>query len=93
MLRQLEQTLCRPSTTIRPDKTRPTLAAVTAAIDDLQAAEAAALTRAKGAATKRNEKRTALLGVLRHLSVLRQVYAQATATPTLLSPQREPMLS
>jgi hypothetical protein len=41
----------------------PALATVTAAIDDLQAAETAALARTKGAVTARNDKRKAL-GVL-----------------------------
>src|SRR5262249_15310304 len=40
----------------------PPLAAVTAAIDDLQTAEHGALTRTKGAVVLRNEKRTALVG-------------------------------
>jgi hypothetical protein len=42
----------------------PTLAALTAAIADLQSAETLALTRAKGAATARNEKRAALVSLL-----------------------------
>src|ERR1700690_283555 len=53
----------------------PTLAAVTAAIDDLQAAEAAALARTKGAAAVRNDKRAALLVLLQQL----RGYIQTTA--------------
>src|ERR1700756_4702397 len=45
----------------------PALTAVTAAIDDLQLAETAALTRAKGTIAVRNEKRTALVTLLRQL--------------------------
>jgi hypothetical protein len=42
----------------------PTLAALTAAIADLQTAETLALTRAKGAAAARNEKRATLVSLL-----------------------------
>jgi len=45
----------------------PTLAAVTAAIDDLQAAESAAISRVKGAVLTRNEKKTALVMLLEQL--------------------------
>jgi hypothetical protein len=45
----------------------PTLAAVTAATDDLRSAEAAALSRLKGAVAARNDKRKALLAVLQQL--------------------------
>ena len=53
----------------------PTLAAVTAAIDDLQAAETAALARTKGAVATRNDKRAALVALLQQL----RGYIQATA--------------
>ena len=53
----------------------PTLAQVTTAIDELQAAETAALTRAKGAAAIRNEKHTALVALLQQL----RSYIQAAA--------------
>ena len=42
----------------------PALALITQAIDDLQAAAAAALTRAKGTAQARNDKRSALVKLL-----------------------------
>jgi hypothetical protein len=45
----------------------PTLAAVTAAIDELRAAEAAAIARTKGAAATRNDKRKALVAILEQL--------------------------
>ena len=45
----------------------PTIAAVDAAIADLEKAQAAAQSRTKGAAAVRNEKRTALVGLLRGL--------------------------
>jgi hypothetical protein len=45
----------------------PTLAAISAAIADLQTAEAAALARTKGAASTRNEKRKALVALLQEL--------------------------
>jgi hypothetical protein len=53
----------------------PPLAAVTTAIDDLQAAETVLLTRIKGAAVARNEKRIALVSQLQQL----RAYIQATA--------------
>jgi hypothetical protein len=53
----------------------PPLATVTAAIDDLRAAETSALSRIKGAAAARNEKRTALVAQLQQL----RAYIQATA--------------
>jgi hypothetical protein len=42
----------------------PSLSVVTAAIDDLRAAETAVLARTKGSAAVRNEKRTALVAQL-----------------------------
>ncbi len=56
----------------------PSLATVNAAIADLQAAETAALTRAKGAATTRNEKRAVLATLMRHLCAYVQVTADAS---------------
>jgi hypothetical protein len=53
----------------------PSLATVTDAIQHLQAAETATLSRTKGAATTRNEKRTALVKVLEQL----KAYIQTTA--------------
>jgi hypothetical protein len=53
----------------------PTLAAVTQGIVDLQAAEVSALTRTKGAVSVRNEKRAALIALLKQLGR----YIQATA--------------
>jgi hypothetical protein len=58
----------------------PTLAAVAAAIDELQIAETAALSRIKGAVVLRNEKRTALVGVLQQLRGHVQAIADADAT-------------
>jgi hypothetical protein len=55
----------------------PTLAAVTAAIDQLQVAETAALARTKGAVTVRNEKRTALVALLKQLLAYVQAAADA----------------
>jgi hypothetical protein len=55
----------------------PTLAAITAAINDLQAAETAALTRAKNTATVRNEKRAALVQLLVQLKAYIQAQADA----------------
>ena len=55
----------------------PALSAVTTAIDGLQAAETAALTRSKGAAALRNEKRTALVGLLQQLRAHIQTVADA----------------
>ena len=57
----------------------PPLAMVNAAIDDLHAAETAALTRAKGTATVRNEKRTVLVQLLLHLKGY--IQSQADANP------------
>ena len=56
----------------------PTLAAVTAAIAQLQIAETAALGRAKGTAATRNEKRTALVALLELLRAYVQSVADAT---------------
>ncbi|HEX8791341.1 MAG TPA: fibronectin type III domain-containing protein [Polyangiaceae bacterium] len=55
----------------------PTLAAVTAAIVDLQNAETIALTRAKGTVVNRNEKRTALVVLLHQLKGYIQTQADA----------------
>jgi hypothetical protein len=56
-------------------KPTPTLVAITAAIDDLQAAETAALARTKGAVATRNDKRAALVLLLKQL----RGYIQTTA--------------
>jgi hypothetical protein len=53
----------------------PTLAAITQAIADLQAAETTALARTKGAVSVRNEKQAALVALLKQLGR----YIQATA--------------
>ncbi len=45
----------------------PTLAALSAAIAELQSAQAAALTRAKGTSVVRNEKKTALVKLLQQM--------------------------
>lgn len=55
----------------------PTLAALSQAISDLQAAETAALTRVKGAVAKRNELRTTLISLLQQLRGYVQVTADA----------------
>jgi hypothetical protein len=55
----------------------PTLAAVTMAINDLQTAETAALTRAKGTAAVRNEKRAVLAKLLLRLKAYIQAEADA----------------
>ena len=55
----------------------PTLAAVTAAIDDLRTTEAAAIARTKGAAAARNDKRKALVAVLEQLRAYIQLTADA----------------
>jgi hypothetical protein len=55
----------------------PTLAVVTAAISDLQAAEAAALSGLKGAAVTRNGKRNALAVILQQLRSYVQLVADA----------------
>jgi hypothetical protein len=56
----------------------PTLASITQAINDLQTAETAVLARTKGAATTRNDKRTALLTLLQELRSYIQVQADAS---------------
>jgi hypothetical protein len=56
----------------------PPLPGVTAAIDDLQIAETVALARTKGAATTRNEKRAALVIMLRQLRGYVQTISDAT---------------
>jgi hypothetical protein len=53
----------------------PPLSAVTQAIDDLQAAETATLSRVKGAVATRNEKRMALVQLLQHM----KAYVQTAA--------------
>ncbi len=53
----------------------PTIAALTQAVADLQAAEAAALSRQKGAVEARNDKRTALVQLLE----LFKAYVQSVA--------------
>jgi len=58
----------------------PSLAAFSAAINDLQAAETAALGRAKGAVTARNEKRTALVGIIQQLRSYIQSVADTDPT-------------
>ena len=57
----------------------PALALVTAAVNALQVAETAALTRAKGTAAARNAKRATLVDLLEQLKAY--VQAQANATP------------
>jgi hypothetical protein len=57
----------------------PALAVVTAAIDELQLSETAALTRAKGTIAIRNEKRAALVIMLRQLKGYVQTVADADA--------------
>jgi hypothetical protein len=61
----------------------PTLAAVTAAVADLQTAETAALARTKGAVTARNEKRGVLVAALQQLRA--HVQSIADADPTQAS--------
>ena len=58
----------------------PTLAAVTAALADLQTAETAAPARTKGAVTARNEKREVLVAALQQLRA--HVQSIADADPT-----------
>jgi hypothetical protein len=58
----------------------PTLAAVVAAIGELQTAESAAQSRIKGAVVARNDKRMALVGVLQQLRG--HIQAIADADPT-----------
>jgi hypothetical protein len=55
----------------------PTLAAVTSAVNDLQAAETAALARTKGAVATRDETRTALVRLLEPLKGYVQTAADA----------------
>jgi hypothetical protein len=56
----------------------PTLAALSAAINDLHAAETVALSRAKGSATVRNDKRAVLVSLLQQLDGYVQAIADAT---------------
>jgi hypothetical protein len=56
----------------------PSLAAITQAIGDLQAAEVAALARTKGAVALRNDKRTALVILLKQLRGYIQTVADAS---------------
>jgi hypothetical protein len=56
----------------------PTLAALTAAVNDLHTAETAALSRTTGAATVRNDKRAVLVGELQQLRGYVQGVADAT---------------
>jgi hypothetical protein len=56
----------------------PTVAALAAAVNDLHAAETAALSRAKGSATVRNDKRTVLVSLLQQLRGTVQSVADAT---------------
>jgi len=58
----------------------PALSAITTAIDQLQVAETAALARTKGAAAVRNDKRTALLTLLRQLRGYLQTVADTNPT-------------
>src|ERR1700758_2982662 len=55
----------------------PTLAAISAACDDLRAAEATTISRIKGAAAARNDKRKALVGLLQQLRSYIQSVADA----------------
>jgi hypothetical protein len=55
----------------------PTLAAITTDLDDLQIAEAAAISRVKGAVAARNEKRKALVASLQQLRAYIQSVADA----------------
>jgi hypothetical protein len=56
----------------------PTLASLSAAVSDLQAAETLALTRAKGAAAARDDKRAVVVSLLRQLGAYVQAVADAT---------------
>ena len=56
----------------------PTVAALTAAVSDLHAAETAALSRTKGTATVRNDKRATLVSLLQQLGGYVQAVADAT---------------
>ncbi len=64
----------------------PTLAVISQAIDDLQAAEAAALSRTKGAVQARNDKRTALVKLLETLKTYVQNVADTNneTAPTVI---------
>jgi hypothetical protein len=55
----------------------PSLATITTAVDDLRAAEAAAISRLKGAAAARNDKRKTLVGLLQQLRSYVQSVADA----------------
>lgn len=55
----------------------PTLATVTAAVDELRTTEAAALARTKGAAAARNDKRKAVVALLQQLRGYIQTIADA----------------
>jgi hypothetical protein len=57
----------------------PALAAVNDAVNELQAAETAALARTKGAVATRNEKRTVLIRLLEQLKAYVQTVADANA--------------
>ena len=65
----------------------PTLALITQAIDDLQAAAAAALSRAKGSVQARNDKRTALVKLLENLRTYVQNVADGNneTAPTVIA--------
>src|SRR5580698_1708010 len=56
----------------------PTVAVLAAAVNDLHNAETTALSRAKGSATVRNDKRTALVALLQQLDGYVQSVADAT---------------
>jgi len=56
----------------------PALSALSAAVSELQAAETLALTRAKGTATARNDKRAVVVSLLRQLGGYVQAIADAT---------------
>jgi hypothetical protein len=56
----------------------PSLAALTAAVDDLHAAETVALSRARGSATVRNDKLAVLVSLLQQLDGYVQSVADAT---------------
>jgi hypothetical protein len=56
----------------------PTVAALTAAVNDLHTAETTALSRAKGTATVRNDKRTVLVSLLQQLDGYVQSVADGT---------------
>jgi len=65
----------------------PTLAAVSQAVTDLQSAEAAALSRAKGAVPARNDKRSTLVRLLQLLKTYVQNIADGNAetAPTVIT--------